>query len=357
MSGSLLSVRGGRHRGSVRPAACRSALRDGPDGLLGYADPRGLPQLRAALAGYLARTRGVVAHPDQVFVCAGFSHGLALLSRVLRARGSERVAMESYGSPAHRRIVEQHGLQPVSQPVDSEGADPASLDGSSAAFLTPAHQFPLGVTLRPERRRAFVDWAARTGGLVIEDDYDGEFRYDRQPVGAMQALAPQHVVYAGTASKNLAPGLRLAWLVVPATLVDELSATAETIGVVTSSLDQLTLAHLIASGGYDRQARAMRNNYRCRRDRLVGAMQSEVPQARIAGIAAGLQALVELPYDQSESEIVTRATEHGLLLEGLNSYTIPGEPQRAPALVVGYARPPEHAYTTALARLCAVLSP
>jgi GntR family transcriptional regulator/MocR family aminotransferase len=337
-------------------AAARAVLREMPDRLLGYPDPRGVPELRVALAGYLGRARGVSVDPDRIVVCAGMTHALAVLGRLLRARGAESVAVEGYGHLSHHGLIERQGLRPVPLPVDANGARPGDLGGVSAALLTPAHQFPLGVTLHPERRRAFVDWAVRSGGIVIEDDYDGEFRYDRQPVGAMQALAPEHVVYAGTASKSLAPGLRLGWLVVPGALRDELIEVKEASGATTSSLDQLTLAQLIASGGYDRQVRAARLRYRRRRDRLVSTLGRRVPGVSVRGISAGLQALVELRPDLREREVIARARERGLALDGLEGYTAIDERRDRGALVVGYTRPPEHAYTTALARLCAALA-
>ena len=176
-----------------------------------------------------------------------------------------------------------------------------------AALLTPAHQFPLGGVLAPVRRTQAIEWAARTGGLLIEDDYDGEFRYDRQPVGAMQALAPEHVIYAGTASKSLAPGLRLGWLVVPADLLDEVAAAKARTDRHSSSFDQLTLAEFLASGAYDRQVRRSRLAYRRRRDHLVAAVRRHVPQARVTGIAAGLHARLELPPGLDEDEIIARA--------------------------------------------------
>jgi GntR family transcriptional regulator / MocR family aminotransferase len=350
-------------------AAERKALSGAPDHVLGYPDPRGLPQLRMALADYLARARGVSVSPSRVVVCAGFAQGLALLCHVLRARGAATLATEACSHPGHRLIAEAHGLRLISLPVDADGAVPGGLsaggprasglgaggrDAAEAVLLTPAHQFPLGVTLRPERRRAIVEWAVDTGGLVIEDDYDGEFRYDRQPVGAMQALAPEHVVYAGTASKSLMPGLRLGWLVLPSALVDEVVTAKEATGGLTGSPDQLTLAEFISSGGYDRQIRHARLAYRRRRDRLVAALRRQVPHARVTGIAAGLHALVELAGPDSEDDVTARAARHGLAVEGLGQYRAAG--QYTPALVIGYARPPEHGFTTALARLCAVLT-
>ena len=344
-------------------ATARAALATAPGDILGYPDPRGLAELRTALASYLARARGVSASPDRIVVCAGFAHGLALLCQVLRARGATTLAMEAYGHQAHRRIAGANGLHPLEIPVDAGGAVLDDLAGADAALLTPAHQFPLGVTLRPERRRAAAGWAAAGASLVIEDDYDGEFRYDRQPVGAMQALAPGHVVYAGTASKSLAPGLRLGWLVLPAPLLDEVVAAKEAAGAHTSSLDQLTMARFLTSGGYDRQVRHARLVYRRRRDRLAAAVRQHAPHVRIAGIAAGLHALLGLPDDEREEDVIARAAGRGLAIEGLSSYRPAGRPHsqagrpHSQALVIGYGRPPDHAFTAALARLCAALAP
>jgi GntR family transcriptional regulator/MocR family aminotransferase len=259
--------------------------------------------------------------------------------------------------------------------VDGSGAVVAGLSPADALLLTPTHQFPLGVALAPARRRQAADWASSAGAVIVEDDYDGELRYDRPAVGALQALAPEHVVYAGTASKSLAPGLRLGWLVLPTGLVDDVVAVKSAAGRLSSSLDQLTLAEFLASGGYDRQVRRVRLAYRRRRDRLVAAVRAAAPQVRVTGIAAGLHALLRLPPGQHEDALVARAARHGLAIEGLSAYRLGGGPGRGgpgrggpgedgggaglddgPALVVGYATPPGHAYSTAVARLCAVLS-
>jgi GntR family transcriptional regulator / MocR family aminotransferase len=254
--------------------------------------------------------------------------------------------VEAYGHRRHRDLVQAQGLRLRPLPVDASGAVIGAAEGADAALLTPAHQFPLGVALHPQRRRE----AARWGGTVIEDDYDGEFRYDRQPVGALQALAPDRVIYAGTASKSLIPALRLGWLVVPPRLLDAVTARL-TAGP--SGLDQLTLAEFIDSGGYDRQIRRTRLAYRRRRDRLAAALRRG--DRHVTGIAAGLQAVLELPGPDRERRLVARAAEHGLALEGLESFRAPGVSADRAGLVIGYGRPPEHAYTTALARLCAAL--
>jgi GntR family transcriptional regulator/MocR family aminotransferase len=335
-------------------AAARRALNTAPADALGYGHTRGLPQLRTALADYLARARGVHAVPERVVVCAGFTQALTLLARVLRARGATAMGVEAYGHWQHHDVIAAGGLRPRPIPVDADGAVIDDLE-ADALLLTPAHQFPVGVPLAAHRRTRTVAWAHDTGGLIIEDDYDGEFRYDRQPVGALQALAPEHVVYAGTASKTLAPGLRLAWLVLPAALVDEVTEAKRVTDGHTSTFEQLTLAEFLTSGAYDRHVRRCRLTYRRRRDRLVTALRREAPHVRVTGVAAGMHALLELPPGTDEDEVVARAARHGLALEGLRTYRA-AEAHHGPALVVGYGTPPDHSYTGALARLCATLT-
>ena len=338
-------------------AAARRALNSAPaEAFGGGQDARGRPELHQALADYLARARGVRVRPDRIVVCSGFTQGLGLICQALRGRGAATLALEAYGLPDLRGIAAAHRLRTRTLPVDGSGAVLDGLGDAEAALLTPAHQFPLGGVLAPGRRTRAIEWAARTGGLLIEDDYDGEFRYDRQPVGAMQALAPEHVIYAGTASKSLAPGLRLGWLVVPGHLVAEVTAAKALTDRHCSSFDQLTLAEFLTSGAYDRQVRRSRLAYRRRRDHLVTAVRRHVPQARLTGVAAGLHALLELPPGQDEDEIIARAAvRHGLALDGLRHYSAASGPHR-PALVIGYATPPEHAFTGAVARLIAALT-
>jgi GntR family transcriptional regulator / MocR family aminotransferase len=334
--------------------AARRALVAAPNEVFGYGDPRGRVELRTALAGYLARARGVRADPGRILICAGISHGLQILGAVLRARGASTVAVESYGLDVHWRLLADAGLRTVPLPFDERGTDPRQLTDHAAVLLTPAHQFPMGGTLHRDRRAAVVDWARRTGGLVVEDDYDGEFRYDRQPVGALQGLAPDHVVYAGTASKSLAPGLRLAWLVLPPGLMEEATRAKggkDTCGV----LDQLTLAVFLDSGAYDRHVRAARLRYRRRRDALVAELARRAPQVRATGISAGLHVVLRLPPG-TEQATLRAASWQDLAVHGLHRYRHPDAPaDPLDALVVGYGTPPDHAWSGALEALCAAL--
>jgi GntR family transcriptional regulator / MocR family aminotransferase len=336
-------------------SAARRALNAAPHEAFGYGDPRGRSELRAALSDYLSRARGVRVTPDRIVICSGFIQGLSLLCQVLRSRGETCLATEAYGHLIHRKVATHAGLTLRTLPVDQHGATISDLGEAGAVLLTPAHQFPLGMTLAARRRTEVIRWAQDTAGLVIEDDYDGEFRYDRQPVGALQALAPEQVVYAGTASKSLAPGLRLGWLVLPAHLVDDVVESRILADRQASATEQLTLAEFIVSGAYDRQVRRGRLSYRRRRDRLVAALQRQAPRVRVTGIAAGMHALLELPASQNEEQIVASAARRGLAVEGLSTYRA-DDSRSGPALVVGYGTPPDHAFTGAVGRLCAVLS-
>jgi GntR family transcriptional regulator / MocR family aminotransferase len=336
-------------------AAARRALSVAPAEALGYADPRGRPELRTALAGYLARVRGVIADPERIVICAGFTQGLGLLCRALRSGGARSLAMEAYGVQDHRRIATGNGLSVTSLPVDDDGAQVDELGRSDAVLLTAAHQFPIGATLSPERRTRAIEWASATAGIVIEDDYDGEFRYDRQPVGALQALAPDRVVYAGTASKSLAPGVRLGWLVLPAALIGPVTEAQSLAVRSLGALDQLTLAELITSGAYDRHIRRARLAYRRRRDRLLATLAREAPTRQVTGIAAGLHALVTVSSAGEEAAIVAAAARRGMVLEGLGTFSSDAGSRRA-GLVIGYGTPPDHAYTGAIARLTAALA-
>jgi GntR family transcriptional regulator/MocR family aminotransferase len=336
-------------------AALRTVLAAAPADALGYGDPRGRIELRQALASYLARARGVRLAPDDVVVCSGYRQSLWLLSRVLRAEGASSVAVEAFGHHAHRDVIVDAGLRTVALEVDDDGARPEHLDGHDAVVLTAAHQFPLGVVLSPVRRGEIVRWAAADRRVIVEDDYDGEFRYDRRGVGAMQALAPELVAYAGTASKTLAPGLRLAWLVLPPRLVEPVVELRRALLGQAPVLDQLVLAELLTSGRYDRHVRRTRLAYRGRRDRFVAEMAARSPGTPVLGLPAGLHSVVQLCEGDTEDAAVERASSRGLAVEGLGTYTLrPG--LRPPSLVVGWATPPSHSFTAALRRLTLALA-
>jgi len=335
----------------------RAVMHTEPDEVFDYSDQRGRPELRAAVASYLGRARGVVTAPDNVVICAGFAHGLSLVARALRLSGEESVAMEDPCNPVHRDIVRAQGLGVSPLPVDDAGAQTQALEalGTQAVVLTPAHQYPTGGTLHPSRRSDVVRWAKAVGGVVIEDDYDGEFRYDRQPVGAVQGLDPEHVVYAGTTSKTLAPGIRVGWLVLPKRLVEPV-LEAVRFGIATpSALQQLVLARLMSGGHLDRQLRRLRGGYRARRDALVSALAAALPSLRPAGIAAGLHVLVYLTgIGADEATVRAVAYRHSIGLGYLSPYWHdPAEHDQG--ILVGYARPAAVAFDDAVRELVEIL--
>ncbi|MFJ7154162.1 PLP-dependent aminotransferase family protein [Streptomyces sp. NPDC101118] len=327
----------------------------GPD-VLGAGDPRGRPELRAALAGHLGRTRGVLAAPDQVVITSGFYQSVRLLGEVLAARGATTVAMEDPGHDLYREAVRRSGLATVPLAVDGHGARVGDLGpGTGAAVVTPAHQYPTGVPLHPERRGRLCSWARATGGLVVEDDYDGEFRYDRRPVGALQGLAPDRVVYCGTASKSLGPALRLAWMVLPPDLVGPVVAAKREADLYTETLGQLVLADLIASHGYDRHVRAARLRYRRRRELLTGRL-AELPAVTPHGVPAGLHTLVTWHgRGPGEPEVLGACAERGIALRGSAElyHRAGGAP---PGLLVGFAAASGHGFPVALDALAGVLA-
>ncbi|TLS39624.1 PLP-dependent aminotransferase family protein [Streptomyces montanus] len=326
--------------------ALRRAIATAPSLAYDYGDPRGRIELRTALSGYLGRARGVIAPPERIVVTTGYVQGLALLTRVL---GSGVIAMEDPGLPFHRDVVRHNGGTVVPVGVDERGAHAEGLGDAAAVVVTPAHQYPTGVTLHPERRRALTDWARARGGLIVEDDYDGEFRYDRQPVGALQGMAPAQVVYLGTASKTLGPALRLGWMVLPPRLADAVADAKLHSDHQTESIGQLALAELITSHAYDRHVRACRLRYRRRRDQLLDRLGA---RGNVRGIAAGLHALVDVA---DEGTVLARAAEEGLAVGHLGEHWHAAGEGRPQGMVVGYGTPRERAYPEALEVLARVL--
>ncbi|MEV4604556.1 PLP-dependent aminotransferase family protein [Amycolatopsis sp. NPDC049253] len=356
----LLDLRPGRPDLSLFPhalwsAAVKRALAAAGPSSLDYGDPAGSRLLREAVATYVSRTRGVRAEAEAVVITSGFTHGLALLARALRESGMSVIGTEDPGLVHHRRLVHGAGLATAPLPVGPCGADPADLAPDvRAVLLTPAHQHPRGVVLSPELRTAFLDWARARDGFVIEDDYDGEFRYDKQPVGALQALDPSRVVFAGSTSKSLAPGLRLGWLVLPPRLripvLDALAVTGASVGAP----DQLALADRLQRGDYDRHVRRARHIYQKRRAELATrlATLTDVP---LDGVPAGLHALLPLASRHEEKRLVDAGLRGGVRLLGLHTSGYwHGTDDRA-GLVLGYATPPQHSWHPALDTLAGLL--
>jgi GntR family transcriptional regulator/MocR family aminotransferase len=338
-------------------AAWRDAIRQAPDIAFGYGDPRGALELRQAMAGYLGRVRGVYADPRRIVICAGFTQAKNLVWRALRARGAIRVALEDPGQPEVRRSVLRAGMTPVPIPVDEHGL---RLEGlyrakADAVLVTPAHQFPTGAVLIPERRLALRDWARETGGVIFEDDYDAELRYDREPIGALQGLAPDAVIYCGSASKALAAGLRIGWLVCPPAWIDEVAQEKGAEDHGSAILDQLTFATLVASGRFDRHLRRVRTEYRGRCDALAHSLARLAPHVTLTGIAAGIQAVANLPPGADEQEIVTAAAERDVGLYGMSAYRS-SQVTAPPALVLGYARLSQSAIPVAVKRIADLLN-
>jgi GntR family transcriptional regulator / MocR family aminotransferase len=328
--------------------ATREVLRAAPDNAFAYPDARGAPALRLALAAYLRRVRGVVVEPDAIVVCSGATQGLALLGRALPRLGTRSIDVEDPGLPPHRGVLVYAGLDVRGVPVDEDGIDVAALR-APVALTTPAHQCPTGVVLSPRRRGELVRWA-REGGLVIEDDYDAEFRYDRAPLGALQGLAPDRVVYLGTVSKTLAPGLRLGWLVLPPELLAPVVEAKALDDLGCSALEQLVLARLLETSAYDRHLRRARRRNRERRDALLAAVARELPGARVSGVSAGLHALVRLPRAVEVQALMSAAAKRSLGVYPLELHRI--EPRsHDDALVMGYANLSEPAIAEGVRRL------
>jgi GntR family transcriptional regulator/MocR family aminotransferase len=314
----------------------RAALAESPLDALGYGDPRGLPELREALADYLGRVRGAAADTEHMLVCSGFMQGFSLVCRLLAGFGAGSIALEDPGWHVHRLIAEQAGLEVVPIPVDAHGlrVDALACTDAAVVLATPAHQFPTGAVLSPERRAELVEWAESEERLIVEDDFDGELRFDRGAVGALQGLAPERVIYIGSASKRLTPGMRMGWMVIPPWLAWQLIAAKAVEDGGSEVVGQLALRDFIVRGELDRHVRRMRLRYEQRREALLAALARRLPQARAVGEPAGLYELIELPDGVDESALLAAAATRGVGAEGLSQHRFTtGGP---PGLVLGY---------------------
>ena len=335
----------------------RAALNNVPNHDLGYPGPHGTLPLREALAGYVARVRGVATRPDHLLITSGITQAVVLVARALRTRGVDAIAVEDPCFGFHRQAITNAGLRVVPVPVDEDGIDVAKLLAHNirAVLVAPAHSYPTGSVLSATRRSALVTWAHDNDGLIIEDDYDAEFRYDRAPIGALQGLAPQRVAYAGCASKTLAPALRLGWLAVPDWLIDDVVVQKLLDDMGNTVLEQLALARFIESGGLARHLRRVRPIYRRRRDTALASIATSLPGAIPVGVAAGLHTYVRLPRSCDEAQLLDAARKRGVLVEGA-SWHWSAPAAAPPALVVGYGSIAESTIRDGLGTLGAIYS-
>jgi GntR family transcriptional regulator/MocR family aminotransferase len=336
--------------------ALREACRDATPAELDYGDPRGLEALRGVLAGYLRRVRGAAADAERVVLCSGFAQGVNLVLHALAEEGIARVAIEDPGDDEYQVICARLGMEAVPVAIDERGIDVDALaaSGARAVILTPTHQFPTGTALAPERRQALVMWANGREATIVEDDYDAEFRYDRDPVGALQGLAPERVALIGTVSKSLAPSLRLGWVLCPARLLDAVTEEKRLSDRGSPGLQQLALARLIESGRFDRHLRHMRRVYAARRDTLLAALLEHAPGVALHGLAAGFHAVAQLPDDADEDAIVAEARSRSIGLYGMSMHRLSGH-GGPPQLVLGFGNLTEPAIERGIAAIADLL--
>ena len=336
--------------------ALSEAGRRAPSAAAGYGDPRGDGGLREVVAAYLRRVRGSAASPEHIVICSGFAQGVNLVLAALAGTGVAVVGVEDPGDRDNDAIVRRAGLRSIQLGIDDQGADVVTLSASAAGavILTPAHQAPTGVVLGSKRRHALLAWAVRTGGVIIEDDYDAEFRYDRQPVGSLQGLAPDRVATIGSVSKSLAPGIRLGWIACPPWLTEAIAWQKEISDRGSPALDQIALGRLIESGRYDRHLRRMRGVYGARREAVVAALARHAPEVRVTGLAAGFHGVVKLPSTADETDVLTIARERGIGLYGMSHYRSDGA-TKPPELVIGFGNTSESAIERGIAAVADLL--
>jgi GntR family transcriptional regulator/MocR family aminotransferase len=316
----------------------RAVLADFTAADLGYGDPSGAPAFRRAVARWLARNRGIQVNPDDVIIVAGVAQALALLARVLGQAGITQIAVEDPGSLGAREQLRTWGIDTPPVLVDDSGliVDELRRSDASAVLLTPAHQFPTGVVLSGERRRELLGWA-EDGGLIIEDDYDAEHRYDRPPVSSLRAVAPERVCYAGSVSKLLAPALRVGWMLAPSRYHRAVVAAKRDTDLGNAALPQLVLAHLMEFGDLDRHLRLVRRRHRRRRDAMIAALRRELPGAQLHGAAAGLHLMITFSAGFRDVDLASAAFERGVKVQPLSWHC---QTPHRPGLVLGYASAP-----------------
>ena len=342
----------------VDPAAWRRAWRTAGSVVPGNDAGAGPPhaRLRRVLAEHLRRSRGVAVEPDDLLVVPGVGASLRALPAPLGLVGAT-VALEDPGYAEAWTAFATEGVRVAAVPVDGDGLDPALLPHeAAAAYVTPSHQYPLGARMPVTRRVQLLEWASRTGGLVLEDDYDGEFRYDVSPLPALRSLpgADEHVVYIGTASKLVAPSLRVAWMAPPRRLRDRLRVELESRGLVVNEATGLALAEFVASGALATHHARVTRTYAARRAALVAAVTRHLPTSALEGVDAGLHVVLRLPDDVDDLDVVSRLAERGLAASPLSAYAVEA-PVRG--LVLCYAGLPETQADPAVRVLAEALAP
>jgi GntR family transcriptional regulator/MocR family aminotransferase len=307
--------------------------------------------LRLAVANWLARNRGIKADPNDLIIVAGVSQALGLIAQVLRPAGITDIAVEDPGSLGSRQHLQLWGMRTPPIPVDSDGLRVDRLTESAArvVLVTPAHHFPTGVVLEGGRRRELIGWAAE-GGLIVEDDYDAEHRYDRPPVPALRAMLTDQVIYAGSVSKLLAPSLRLGWMLAPPQYREALVGAKRLADLGNAALPQLVLAQLMESGELERQLRFLRKRHRQRRDAMIDAISNYLPTATVHGAAAGLHLTITFENlgPLSDVDLAAAALKAGVKTQPLSWH---GQEPQPPGLVLGYAARTPTEITEAVATL------
>ncbi|MGH3712545.1 MAG: PLP-dependent aminotransferase family protein [Micromonosporaceae bacterium] len=307
--------------------AARTGFAKAPSANLDYGDPDGLPALRGAIADYLGRVRGAAALEENTFVTNGAVHAVGILAGTLAARGIRRIGVEDPGWIPLRLPFEGSEVEPVPIRVDDEGVSVDGLReaGVAAVLVSPAHSFPVGSVMSRQRRLELLRWADEVGGLIIEDDYDAELRYDRQPLGVLQGVVPERVALVGSVSKSLAPGLRLGWLVTPSILREEVRTSRSHIDVGISVFSQLTFGEFVSSGAFERHLRQMRREYAHRREILIEALAESFPGVTVTGTPAGLHALVQLATSGDQDRLQAELDERSVRAYPLHRYCHAGE--------------------------------
>jgi len=330
--------------------AYRRALRGRGRRLVGYGDPRGEPRLRAALAGWLAETRGLPGDPARVMVTRGSQMALYLAARAL-IRPGDAVAVEALGYPPAWDALREAGARLIPVPVDGDGLRVDRLPGAArAVYLTPHHQYPTGALLSPARRLRLLAWAREQRAPILEDDYDHEYHYAGQPVLPLAAM-DRHgvVVYLGTLSKAFAPGLRLGWVCAPAPLVERLAALRRLVDRQGDRVVEVAVAELLADGVIARHVRRTRRVYAARREALLAGLAQLplTPRPAAGGMAVWCDSAVD------PDPWAARAEAAGVFFTTARSYTLDGAAR--PAIRLGFACHTPEELRAALALMAASL--